>query len=1281
MLRPVRISAILLVLSCALGAWAAWNDRYLGSPLLEIVDPRALHGASTLWSMAQDPRDGAIYVGEASALLRFDGARWISYPLHEDTYPRCLSFEPDSTRLWLGGLSELGFIETTGPHAFKLTSLRDKLPFPVDQLGDVLGCRASVGRVDFVAKTAVLCWDGSRMQVWRFPTSKRLIPVEFEGALWFHHIESGLYRLDAQGPTLVYGPEFFPDGIAHLQREGPLLAGGSSSGLNTLERSPRSLTPDELNQVTQKDRLGCVAALPNGYQAWQTIYSILFLSPDRTVVRKLDNATGLSRRVMSQFLDRDGYLWILNEGRLLRIAASGAVAAIPLVSGNEPTVSSITLNADHSALVCANGRIYRIQPGKSAAAPLQAEVLLVPDDHDTACATPFGLLLTHARRVAVFENGKEHELFSVNSRGIQSVRASQADPNRYLILRSDGLTVARRTAAGAWTWDDHLVDSTTTYALAETRNGDVWLRGTFTVPLILRLRNGRFEDPVPAFKPDAGLPQDGLILSRGDEIVYIAQRRLFILRDGRPPREVPIKLPERSWGVISDDGGRIYLSFPRPQAPDGYAIGIGRIDLSPDGSEARWHDLNIPSLATVGQVTCLAVSEEKGTDTLWIGGSSGLMQARTAEVSEWAAPLPPRIALLNSPSDSVRSAHFSWREKIQLNLNSTEIATRAALRFQVQLGGGEWSEPSERTLHEFSNITDGTYTFAARAINPAGQTSEPSYFTFVVLPPWYRSPWAYGGYAAILVASVLGAIRIRERRIRERNLELEKQVAERTAELVQANAAKDDFLASMSHEIRNPMNGVVGLSAAIDISHLDEEGRYRFGLLRHCATHLASLLEDILDFSKLQSGTIELDPQPFSPAELLDAVSAITSPVSAAAGVKVEFALGPSVPPRLIGDARRIRQVLLNYVSNAIKYAPQGDIDVTVWARIVGEKNAVLTFAVSDAGPGIPLEEQERIFEKFERGAGARSNRIPGTGMGLAVCRRLATKMGGNAWVESAPGEGSTFFLSLELPIAAPVTLDNATQTIVDLPKLALIVDDEDYNLVTLATMLERRGFQVLRAANADAALAALARHPDVVFLDYDMPDTTGPELAKRIRQTTQQRQPLIIATTAYSTVEKRRECLAAGMDGFLSKPIGEERLGSALAEAIQSRSPGDARHFVLPSRDSFDPLENLQTLARQHAQTLEAELAEFSTAARAEFEELHAGLTAEDRQNSARAAHKLAGRFGFLHAAAAMKRALQLERLCQQGNWAAARPLATELTQDWTSLHDTLTRLNCEPA
>lgn len=528
---------------------------------------------------------------------------------------------------------------------------------------------------------------------------------------------------------------------------------------------------------------------------------------------------------------------------------------------------------------------------------------------------------------------------------------------------------------------------------------------------------------------------------------------------------------------------------------------------------------------------------------------------------------------------------------------------------------------------------------------------------------------------------MLGAIRIRERRIRARNLELEKQVAERTEELVKANAAKDDFLASMSHEIRNPMNGVVGLSAAIDISHLDEEGRYRFGLLRHCATHLASLLEDILDFSKLQSGTIEFDPQPFSPAELLDAVSAITSPVSAAAGVKVEFALGPSVPPRLIGDARRIRQVLLNYVSNAIKYAPQGDIDVTVWARIVGEKNAVLTFAVSDAGPGIPLEEQERIFEKFERGAGARSNRIPGTGMGLAVCRRLATKMGGNAWVESAPGEGSTFFLSLELPIAAPVTLDNATQTIVDLPKLALIVDDEDYNLVTLATMLERRGFQVLRAANADAALAGLAQHPDVVFLDYDMPDTTGPELAKRIRQTTQQRQPLIIATTAYSTVEKRRECLAAGMDGFLSKPIGEERLGSALAEAIQSRSPGDARHFVLPSRDSFDPLENLQTLARQHAQTLEAELAEFSTAARAEFEELHAGLTAEDRQNSARAAHKLAGRFGFLHAAAAMKRALQLERMCQQGNWAAARPLATELTQDWTSLHDTLTRLNCEPA
>ncbi len=1254
---------------------AAWNDVAWGEPLLQRFTARDMGNHGTAYFVTQHPNTGVIYVGCSGGLVAFDGKSW-STLLTGFAIAR-LDFDHEG-RLWWGGVGDFGYIElspTAPPH---VVSLRDKVPSSAADFHTVWACYPTAGGIYLVTSNSLLRWDGSRFRVWNYPTAVRLFPVRFNNALWFHHLESGLYRIDEDGPKQVAKPAELPDkGLFWLEERDGQLIGASNRGFRSIGPQSKQISPTALGEFTQVHRLTGVVELTARHRALITLSGgISIIDREGNFLRQVP----LLGDTQQPFLDRDGQLWVCNAFGLLRFDSAGAVARVPLAREDpQPSIGALAVDPHGAVWIGAINRLFRAAAG-SAGLALE-NVPTTPNNFYTLSARSDGsAVVARFGGIDLARPNRTETICDLSGRSFTALLPLW-NPDQFLAVHARGqVQLARDPVSGKWQSTEYQVSLGPVHTLAFDEAHDLWTASFWAPPRRFTWSDGRFvsADAPAVFRNSNGAPS--AVIRREHDIIALANRTLFLLRPGREPAKLGSLPGTVSLAALSPDERRLYVVFTRSNSPVGFETGIAALDLSPTGEVQRSRDILVPGLQSIGGITRLAVTREGGTDTLWIGGEGGLMQARPEELPEWSKPSPPRVELAPpTPVDAV----FSHDGRPKLRVSSPDITLRPALRFQVSFGPGspEWGPPADETSFEYSNLREGDYTFAARAINPSGLVSEPVAISFTILPPWYRSVWAYTAYAALFVAALLGAIRIRERRIRARNLELEKQVAERTEELVKANAAKDDFLASMSHEIRNPMNGVVGLSAAIDISHLDEEGRYRFGLLRHCATHLASLLEDILDFSKLQSGTIELDPQPFSPAELLDAVSAITSPVSAAASVKVEFALGPSVPPRLIGDARRIRQVLLNYVSNAIKYAPQGDIDVTVWARIVGEKNAVLTFAVSDAGPGIPLEEQERIFEKFERGAGARSNRIPGTGMGLAVCRRLATKMGGNAWVESAPGEGSTFFLSLELPIAAPVTLDNATQTIVDLPKLALIVDDEDYNLVALATMLERRGFQVLRAANADAALAALAQHPDVVFLDYDMPDTTGPALAKRIRQTTQQRQPLIIATTAYSTVEKRRECLAAGMDGFLSKPIGEERLGSALAEAIQSRSPGDARHFVLPSRDSFDPLENLQTLARQHAQTLEAELAEFSTAARAEFEELHAGLTAEDRQNSARAAHKLAGRFGFLHAAAAMKRALQLERLCQQGNWAAARPLATELTQDWTSLHDTLTRLNCEPA
>lgn len=1272
----VRTSILRLVAASSLAITAlraAWNDASLVEPIIQKFAGQEIGNRGPPWATAQERRSGQIYVGCSRGIVRFDGAKWSS--VTDAVAATSLAFDPNG-RLWFGGQDDIGYIDCPAGLPPRVVSLKAHLPFSPSALQFTSVCYPAPNGTYFIASDRVLHWDGATFKVWNYPGTVRLFPVIFEGGLWFHHLESGLYRLDADGPIRQHRPAELPDrGLFWLERRGGELIGASNLGFRTIEAVPRRVSDQQTSEWIGDHRLTGVYELTPDFRAVLTLNGgIGVIDRNYRIVRRI----ALVGDTQSAFLDDEGYLWVRNGPHLLRLHRANAVTKFSLERNPEGAMNwhvapagadAVWLNAGDSLLratVQASGIVFDSLPGP-------------PADFRNPRPVEGGTLVARFGGIDYFENLRLVTSFEFPGCSFAAV-VPLRDSGRYLALHPGGWVLFTRKADGSWETSESRSPFLSLGSLAVDPENNLWI-GSLRRSVRKFSWSGTTLAPAPIPKPLA-VDACSAVAQRRHDTLVASGKNLFLLRPGSEPILLGT-LPGSICNLaLSLDERRVYAAFLRAHAPPAHEVGLAQLELSSTDTLVRQRDLLVPELSSLGAIASMVAIAERGTDTVWVAGAEGVIQIRPEEIAQWVKPRPP---LIDPISPAVTGMPLAHDAQLQFRLISPEIALRSALRFQTRFGApggeGDWTEPSDDTAIKFSQLREGNYTLAARTVNPAGETSEPVTFSFAILPPWYRSPWAYCGYATVLVAAVIGAIRHRERRIRARNLELERLVAERTAELVKANAAKDDFLASMSHEIRNPMNGVVGLSAAIDITHLDEEGRYRFGLLRHCATHLASLLEDILDFSKLQAGTIELDPQPFSPAELLDAVSAITSPVSAAAGVKIEFALGPSVPARLIGDARRIRQVLLNYVSNAIKYAPQGDIEVTLWARNVEPNRAALTFAVSDAGPGVPTEEQERIFERFERGAGARSNRIPGTGMGLAVCRRLATKMGGKAWVESSPGEGATFYLSLELPIAPPVTRDSTTQTIGDLPKLALIVDDEDYNLVTLATMLERCGFQTLRAATGNDAVTALAQHPDVIFLDYDMPDTTGPALAKRIRETARPRPPLIIATTAYSTVEKRRECLAAGMDGFLSKPISEDRLGAALAEAIRARSPGNAHHFVLPSRDSFDPLENIQMLARQHAQSLKAELAEFSASAQAEFAELHAGLAAEDCARSTRAAHKLAGRFGFLHAAAAMKRALQLERTCQLGDWAAARQLATELTQDWNSLRDTLAHLKCESA
>jgi CheY-like chemotaxis protein/nitrogen-specific signal transduction histidine kinase len=389
------------------------------------------------------------------------------------------------------------------------------------------------------------------------------------------------------------------------------------------------------------------------------------------------------------------------------------------------------------------------------------------------------------------------------------------------------------------------------------------------------------------------------------------------------------------------------------------------------------------------------------------------------------------------------------------------------------------------------------------------------------------------------------------RTLRLRNAELEAKVRERTAQLAQANAAKTQFVANVSHDIRNPLNGIVGLALALEDSPLNAKQSEAVATLRECTTYLSTLVDDVLDFASIEAGEVELRPGPFSPGELLRSVAAMFRLEATAGGASLEVESDPQLPAACVGDAGRIQQILVNFLTNALKYSG-GRIRLTA-AVPAGAPEAV-EFAVIDEGPGISEEGQLMLFTKFTRLSGPESKSIAGTGLGLASCRLLAGMMKGTVGVHSSPGRGARFYLRLPLEAVPPLSSESAgvTAPAMVLPNCTvLLVEDTDYNALAAAAVLDKFGLACDRAATGAAALELFAekRH-DLVLLDRNLPDMDGTDIARRIRALEADKpRTTMLAVTAYCTSEERALCLGAGMNGFVGKPLTPEKLQRVLAD------------------------------------------------------------------------------------------------------------------------------------
>ena len=528
---------------------------------------------------------------------------------------------------------------------------------------------------------------------------------------------------------------------------------------------------------------------------------------------------------------------------------------------------------------------------------------------------------------------------------------------------------------------------------------------------------------------------------------------------------------------------------------------------------------------------------------------------------------------------------------------------------------------------------------------------------------------------------------------------LEERVASRTRDLEEArlqaeaaSLAKSDFLANMSHEIRTPMNGVMGMTELMLAGGLTpQKEKLYLQAIKDSADSLLLIVNDILDFSKIEAGKFSLEKKPFSLRDTLERCLSGLRVRAEEKGLAVIHQIDPDVPPCLIGDQGRLRQILTNLVGNAVKFCHQGEVTVNVGLASLEMDNFMLHVRVADTGIGITEDACQRIFNQFEQADSSTTRKYGGTGLGLAISKKLVELMGGSIWVESQPGVGSCFHFTAHFSLGSEAMLSGDVEAppgsgqFHQIPLNILLADDVEINRALVLAILEPYGHRITCVENGRQALEAFSSASfDIVLMDVQMPEMDGLQAARAIRaceKTAGEGRPVtIIAMTAFAGSEDRQICIDAGMNDYLTKPVKFSELMQMLSEFCHGReitlAPETEGAAVPPASHSLpeEHEESVEIFAKSdllsrlggREEMIPRFVGLFCKGVVSELDGLVSALAEEDADRARRHAHAIKGSAANIAALRMNRTAAMVEKMVREDDLTQGRQYMAQLQQEY---------------